>query len=402
MESFKIKETISSGSTSKIKKIVTIENEERVIKIIQKHKMPEYKFIKEVKIHKSLSHPNIVKYIDSYEDNESYYLIMKLADNEITNFIEMDIGLDPIVAHFYFFQLISAVKYLHNLGICHRDLKPENMLIDKNGNLLLSDFGYSTLYYYKGKKRKLNSLAGTYEYIAPEVLKGRYDGDMADIWSCGIILLVLLTGNIPWEIPSSDCEKYVAYVSMQYHYYTPFNKIREHTYDFIKKFLVKESERITIMEIEKNGWFKQENKLLGADGQCVNPYELFSLIPKTNERELHFSQPNNTRVVSKSKFILSQPIHQNTNSPTMHRLYRSDSAFNVIRNVCEALNVMVVPYTIKDMVLIFSTTDTKRSLLTGEIEVKNVDKNCCVTLHKTKGDNHEFKKFICSFTDVFK
>lgn len=95
----------------------------------------------------------------------------------------------------YFRQLISAVEYLHSRGVAHRDLKPENLLLDKNDNLKVSDFGLATVFRVRGLERQLNTRCGTMPYVAPEVLLGNYHAQPADLWSCGVILVALLAGG---------------------------------------------------------------------------------------------------------------------------------------------------------------------------------------------------------------
>jgi len=109
-------------------------------------------------------------------------------------------------ARFFFHQLIDGLVYCQKAGICHRDLKPENLLLDKRGNLKISDFGLSTLYVgdaeAEGQQRAelLHTTCGTPNYVAPEVLESRgYDGKSADVWSVGVILFVLLAGYLPFE-----------------------------------------------------------------------------------------------------------------------------------------------------------------------------------------------------------
>ncbi|XP_020592667.1 CBL-interacting protein kinase 24 isoform X3 [Phalaenopsis equestris] len=98
----------------------------------------------------------------------------------------------------YFQQLIDAVDYCHSRGVFHRDLKPENLLLDSHGNLKVSDFGLSAL--PQQGVGLLHTTCGTPNYVAPEVLSHQgYVGSAADLWSCGVILYVLMAGYLPFD-----------------------------------------------------------------------------------------------------------------------------------------------------------------------------------------------------------
>ncbi|KAL8827305.1 MAG: hypothetical protein Q9191_003260 [Dirinaria sp. TL-2023a] len=97
-----------------------------------------------------------------------------------------------------FTQLVGAVAYVHNLSCVHRDLKLENILLDKNENVKLCDFGFTRE--YEGKASYLQTFCGTICYSAPEMLKGeKYAGEKVDVWSLGVILYALLTGELPFD-----------------------------------------------------------------------------------------------------------------------------------------------------------------------------------------------------------
>ena len=97
-----------------------------------------------------------------------------------------------------FTQLVGAVVYVHNLSCVHRDLKLENILLDKHENVKLCDFGFTRD--YEGKSSYLQTFCGTICYSAPEMLKGeKYAGEKVDVWSLGIILYALLTGELPFD-----------------------------------------------------------------------------------------------------------------------------------------------------------------------------------------------------------
>ncbi|KAG5048641.1 hypothetical protein JHK85_009744 [Glycine max] len=98
----------------------------------------------------------------------------------------------------YFQQLIDGVDYCHSKGVYHRDLKPENLLLDSLGNIKISDFGLSA--FPEQGVSILRTTCGTPNYVAPEVLSHKgYNGAVADVWSCGVILYVLLAGYLPFD-----------------------------------------------------------------------------------------------------------------------------------------------------------------------------------------------------------
>lgn len=97
----------------------------------------------------------------------------------------------------YFQQIISAVDYCHRFNIAHRDLKPENLLLDKDKNIKVADFGMAA---WEGGDSMLRTSCGSPHYASPEVVAGEaYHGSVSDIWSCGVILFALLAGRLPFD-----------------------------------------------------------------------------------------------------------------------------------------------------------------------------------------------------------
>ncbi|KAF2454661.1 hypothetical protein BDY21DRAFT_325745 [Lineolata rhizophorae] len=159
---------------------------------------------REIVIMKLLEHQNIVRLLDVWENSNELYLIMEyVRGGELFHYIAERRGLEEMEVVFLFRQIIAALLYCDRLNIHHRDLKPENILLDKSTfEIKLVDFGMAAM---QPQGRFLSTPCGSPHYAAPEVinagLKGTraYDGGQADIWSCGVILYVMLTGTPPFN-----------------------------------------------------------------------------------------------------------------------------------------------------------------------------------------------------------
>ncbi|GIL87710.1 hypothetical protein Vretimale_14649 [Volvox reticuliferus] len=171
-------------------------------------------------------------------------------------------------ARYFFQQLISGVKYCHTSGVCHRDLKLENTLLDGNAapRLKICDFGYSKSAFDSQPK----STVGTPAYIAPEVLQRKeYNGQPADVWSCGVTLYVMLVGAYPFEDPADprNFRKTIQRI-MNVKFSFPANlQISPECQDLISRiFVANPAQRITILEILHHPWF-----LKNLPAELANP-----------------------------------------------------------------------------------------------------------------------------------
>ncbi|KAM0031225.1 putative protein kinase CAMK-CAMKL-CHK1 family [Helianthus debilis subsp. tardiflorus] len=167
-------------------------------KVIQVGMMEQIK--REISVMKMVRHPNIVELYEVMASESKIYFAMELVrGGELFGKIAKG-RLREDVARSYFQQLISAVDFCHSRGVYHRDLKPENLLLDEEGNLKVTDFGLSAFCDHLRQDGLLHTTCGTPAYVAPEILgKKGYDGAKADIWSCGVILYVLLAGFLPFQ-----------------------------------------------------------------------------------------------------------------------------------------------------------------------------------------------------------
>ncbi|CAO2837888.1 unnamed protein product [Amaranthus hypochondriacus] len=157
---------------------------------------------REIINHRSLKHPNIIKFREVFLTPTHLAIVMEYAaGGELFNKICNAGRFSEDEARFFFQQLISGVSYCHTMEICHRDLKLENTLLDDSPTprLKICDFGYSKSGILHSQPK---STVGTPAYIAPEVLaRKEYDGKIADVWSCGVTLYVMLVGAYPFEDP---------------------------------------------------------------------------------------------------------------------------------------------------------------------------------------------------------
>jgi len=174
----------------------------RAVKIIFKDysdKEDQERLINEVNILRDLDHPNIMKIIEFYQDTKAFYIVSEFYNGgELFDKISNLRNFSEKMAASTIKQILSAVNYCHQNNIVHRDLKPENILYEskrEDATLKIIDFGTSKAY---NPNTKMNQKFGTPYYIAPEVLKRKYT-EKCDIWSCGVILYILLCGYPPFN-----------------------------------------------------------------------------------------------------------------------------------------------------------------------------------------------------------
>ncbi|CAG9327071.1 unnamed protein product [Blepharisma stoltei] len=166
--------------------------------------IPQFK--RELLIMYELNHPHIIKLYNHFEDEKNFFLIMELAEGgnlyhrlyRERNFLEK-------VAAQYFREVLLAVEYLHMHvpAIIHRDIKPENILLDKDGRIKLTDFGWSN-YYSTDTNAPRFTTCGTLEYLPPEMVQETGHSTAADIWCLGVLLYEMLTGTTPFRTPAKD------------------------------------------------------------------------------------------------------------------------------------------------------------------------------------------------------
>ncbi|XP_048133665.1 CBL-interacting serine/threonine-protein kinase 24-like isoform X1 [Rhodamnia argentea] len=201
---YQVGRTIGEGTFAKVKFAQNTENGAGVaMKILAKSTILKHRMVdqikREISIMKIVRHPYIVRLNEVLASPTKIYIVLEfVSGGELYDKIVHQGRLPENESRRFFQQLIDAVAHCHSKGVYHRDLKPENLLLDSHGNLKVSDFGLSALPLQNDGL--LHTTCGTPNYVAPEVLGQRgYDGAAADIWSCGVILYVLMAGYLPFD-----------------------------------------------------------------------------------------------------------------------------------------------------------------------------------------------------------
>ena len=239
-------------------------NNNFAMKIIEKSSNDEEKeeeIKNEINILRNLDHPNILKINDFFSTEKEYFLITEFChEGELFYEIKNYAPFDEALTGWYMKQILSAVHYCHKMKIIHRDLKPENILISKRNKkgfntIKIIDFGTALLFNKKDK-----NLAGSIYYLAPEIIsKNRKYTEKCDIWSCGIIMYILLTGKPPFN---GDSDEEILKKIIQNHLDLekyPWPVISLKAKDLIKKLLETDiKKRITAEEALNHEWFKSK------------------------------------------------------------------------------------------------------------------------------------------------
>lgn len=255
---FEMGRLLGKGTFAKVyygKNLTT--NESVAIKVINKEQLKKAgtmdQIKREISIMKLVRHPNIVQLKEVMATKGKIFVVMEyVKGGEL--FAKVAKGkLSEDLARKYFQQLIGAIDFCHSRGVSHRDLKPENLLLDEDENLKVSDFGLSALPAHLRQDGLLHTQCGTPSYVAPEVLRHKgYDGAKADIWSCGVVLFVLLAGSLPFH-HENVMRMYRKVLKAQYEIPAWFS---DEAKQLVSRLLVTDpNQRLSIADIVKEPWF---------------------------------------------------------------------------------------------------------------------------------------------------
>ncbi|KAJ3811374.1 Pkinase-domain-containing protein [Lentinula aff. lateritia] len=222
---------------------------------------------REVVLMKLIEHPNIMKLYDVWDLPDELFLVLEYVQGgELLEYLskavesgQKSIPLSQALS--YFQQIILAVSYCHRFNVSHRDLKLENILVDSDNNIKIADFGLASFQ----PDSIVRTACGSLHYCAPEVVTGygNYNGPMADVWSCGIILFALLTCSLPFN-PENDDDLKEEIIHAEVPFPTGLDSDAQ---DLISRMLTKNvQERITMSKIQRHPFFLSEKPKITYGG----------------------------------------------------------------------------------------------------------------------------------------
>ena len=276
------------------------------------------KLMSEIKIHKSLSHQNIVKFQHFFEDDENVYILLELCTNQsLSELLRRRKRLTELEVQCYMIQILSALRYIHGKNVIHRDLKIGNLFISEKMEVKLGDFGLASKLEYDGQKRK--TICGTPNYIAPEVLDSKTGHSFeVDIWALGVIMYTLLIGRPPFE--TNDVKKTYNLIKMNAYSFPDQISISPEAKSLITQILKSDpNRRPTLTEILEHEFFNTSvsiPKLLPVSTLAVPPSEAY--IKKYNPLPF-YQPPESGHDTVPVKSILSSTkklVSNNTERPT--------------------------------------------------------------------------------------
>lgn len=205
---------------------------------------------REIMIHKTLVHPNIVRLVDHFEDITKVYLVLEFVEKgSLFDLIRRKIKLSENEACEIFIQTCTGLNYLHQNNIVHRDIKPENLLISKTDTIKICDFGWSA-----PVSEKRVTFCGTLDYMSPEMINSEPHSIKVDIWALGILLYEMLHGSPPFR-GKNPKEQYRMIASGNY---TIGSHVSKPAGQLIRSILrLRSEDRPSIIEILRSQWVQE-------------------------------------------------------------------------------------------------------------------------------------------------
>ena len=214
-------------------------------------------FEMEIRILHQMKHPNIVQLFDLMKDENNFYVFLELCPNgDLFQYIVNQKFLREADAKILYHQFMEALHYVHSSGAVHLDLKPENLLVTTDGQIKMSDFGFSRFVWNK----KIDVRCGSPCYVSPEIINSApVDGPKSDIWSAGVILYAMVTGQLPWTAK----HKGEIYEQIKKCDYKVPDYISQNCKDLIEKMMnIDPDQRPTCSEVLDHPWMKDSSSYI--------------------------------------------------------------------------------------------------------------------------------------------
>lgn len=255
---YQIHQQLGKGAFGKVVKAFHLPSKEyRAIKIINTKNLnndDKTKIFQEIKILSKLDHPNIIKIYEYFISSRNIYIVMEMLNGgELFDKIISNEKFSEVEAANTMKEILSAVQFCHDRKIVHRDLKPENILVEGTTTKII-DFGTSRKF---ETDKLMSNFHGTPYYVAPEVLSEKYN-EKCDIWSCGVIMYILLCGHPPFN-GRNDVEIMENVRIGTYTFGKKFTNISKEAIDLIKKMLeIDIKKRFSAKQCLSHDWFSMK------------------------------------------------------------------------------------------------------------------------------------------------
>ncbi|CAI0399495.1 unnamed protein product [Linum tenue] len=391
-------------------------NQSVAIKVIDKDKVLKVgladQIKREISVMRIARHPNVLQLYEVMATKSKIFFIVEYAKGgELFNKVAKG-RLKEDAARKYFQQLINAVEFCHSRGVYHRDIKPENQLLDENENLKVSDFGLSALAESRRQDGLLHTTCGTPAYVAPEVINRKgYDGAKADIWSCGVVLYVLLAGYLPFH-DSNLMELYRKIGKAEFkcpNWFAP--EVRR----LLSKILdPNPNTRISMAKIKESSWFRKglssnkQRKPEEAETQDMAPLSGDGSGPSSNNSSMLFEEAKQEQLVKPSNLnafdIISLSAGFDLSGLFEEDLLRKETRFTskqpasvIISRLEDTGKLLNMKVTKREpgLLRMEGVSEGRKGLLTIDAEIFEVAPNFhLVEVKKTNGDTLEYQKIV--------
>ncbi|KAK3135287.1 hypothetical protein QOZ80_5BG0417100 [Eleusine coracana subsp. coracana] len=409
MERYEIGRLLGQGTFAKVYYARNLSTGETVaIKMIDKDKVMKIgltdQIKREISIMRLVRHPNVLQLFEVMATKNKIYFVLEYAKGgELFNKIAKG-KLTEDAARKYFQQLIGAVEYCHSRGVYHRDLKPENLLLDENETLKVSDFGLSALAESKRQDGLLHTACGTPAYVAPEVLSRKgYSGAKADVWSCGVILFVLVANYLPFH-DRNLIQMYRKIARAEYRCPRHFSaELKELLYGILDP---DPNTRMSISRLKRSAWYRKSVGLTALKTEtcfktCPSDGTISGLTScsgsESNLGSLRMTSLNAFDIISLSTGFDMSKLFEERYGRREARFTSKQSATTVFAKLEEVARRLKLKLTNKDNGLLKLATakEGKKGVLELDAEIFQIAPSfLLIELKKTNGDTLEYQKLM--------